>query len=510
MIDRQLIIQIASNAEVRKAVFRSLKAWLAAGEFTANAIARNTPFVDQAIQALTQKNMDLFDEAIEFFVALVHETQELEENREVVGMIIPQLVHLRQPAWSLIAETEDDDVMRAYCRLYVEAGEVYHECAIRSPELFLPILEAILACTQFDDLAIVKLTFPFWQMLTATIQTSSSSQQLKVLYSPVYSRLLDTMISHLRYPGDDEPLVGEELYKFRDFRHVMGRILKNCCTILGSSLCLERSFEKIQQVMAAQASGQAWQPVEAALFAMRSMGAEVDATCDNTVIPQVFALIPTLPQHQHVQYASLLFIGRYTEWIAQHTQYIPFVLERVSKAFASGESSEVYSAASQALRYLCKDSPSELAAFLPSLNDLIASMRLRADRNDILQLTEAVAHVIGALPASQYAEEANKIVGPLLEQLQASGNSQMPPQKIIGKSRLNDRLITANLRYRRSRPDRSLFINARSVASVVFIMYSSRRKFLASHPDRFHPLCKLEPRSRETVCPHTEGHCFFQ
>jgi transportin-3 len=102
-----------------------------------------------------------------------------------------------------------------------------------------------------------------------------------------------------------------------------------------------------------QSSGVSWQDVEAPLFALRSMGGEVDHA-DKTAVPKIMALIPSLPDHPRVRYAALLIIARYTEWINQHPEYISTQLQYIAAGFETSDL-EVSAAAGQALKYLCQD-----------------------------------------------------------------------------------------------------------------------------------------------------------
>ena len=83
------------------------------------------------------------------------------------------------------------------------------------------------------------------------------------------------------------------------------------------------------------------------------MGAEVDSD-DEKVVPKIMELIPSLPNHPRIQYATLLLIARYTEWTSKHPDYLPTQLQYVSAGFDSPEE-DVQMAAGQALKYLCQD-----------------------------------------------------------------------------------------------------------------------------------------------------------
>jgi transportin-3 len=117
--------------------------------------------------------------------------------------------------------------------------------------------------------------------------------------------------------------------------------------------CLLAAYEQISAALAHRAEATSWQEIEAPLFAMRSMGAEVDPS-DNVAVPKIMDLIPSLPIHPRVRYAALLIISRYTEWINMHPEYIQYQLQYIASGFEDSDT-EVCAAAGQALRYMCQD-----------------------------------------------------------------------------------------------------------------------------------------------------------
>ncbi len=50
----------------------------------------------------------------------------------------------------------------------------------------------------------------------------------------LYSRLLDLMIVHLHYPQESHEWSASEKDEFREFRHVIGDVLKDCAKVLGN------------------------------------------------------------------------------------------------------------------------------------------------------------------------------------------------------------------------------------------------------------------------------------
>lgn len=316
--------------------------WVVAGEIDIAEFA-TSPLFAFAFQALASEA--LFDGAVDVICEIIHETQEVDENMGVIELIVRQLLALKP---SVSASHEDPDKMRGFCRIFTEAGECYRQLILQHPENFFPIVETIAECSAYSDLDIVQITFNFWYRLAQSIGKKPS---VPPQFFELYKGLMDVMIRHLHFPSDTETMTSQEMDDFRGFRHVMGDTLKDCCYVLGTAVCLRSTYEKVALALSSPTT--TWQEIEAPLFAMRSMGAEVDPN-DNEVVPLIMDLIPKLPPHPQVRYAATLVISRYTEWVDLHPQYIEFQLSYISAGFESSDSA-VSAAAGQAMKYLCKD-----------------------------------------------------------------------------------------------------------------------------------------------------------
>jgi transportin-3 len=324
-------------------VFNCLRSWLVSGEINASSIAR-TPLLACAFEALAADQ--LFDHAVDVICELIHETQEIDDNMDVIQLIVPRIIGLKPE----LARNEDDpDKMKGYARIFTEAGETYRMLLLRHTDQFFPILDAIGICSACSDLDVVPITFPFWMRLAQLIGKKPSVSPRLL---DAYKALLGVIIRHLHFPPDTEALVGQEADNFRSFRHVMGDTLKDCCYVVGTETCLLAAYDMITTALG-RGSQVSWQEIEAPLFSLRSMGAEVDRE-DDKAVPKIMDLIPSLPAHPRVRYAALLIISRYTEWINAHPTYVPFTLQYVSQGFESPDS-DVNAAAGQALKYLCED-----------------------------------------------------------------------------------------------------------------------------------------------------------
>jgi transportin-3 len=339
-----IVVYTGVTIQVQCQVFNCLRSWLTAGEvFPANLA--ESPLFKYAFEALASE--DLFDAAVDVICELIHETQEIDDNMPVIELIVPRVIALKP---RLLEQKDSPEHIKGYTRIFAEAGETYRLLLLQHTETFSPILDAIAECAAYPDLDIVPITFPFWMRLAQSIGKKPS---VSALFLDTYKSLMNVIIHHLHFPPDPSTLVGQEGEDFRSFRHVMGDTLKDCCFVLGTDTCLLNAYQMITTALSQRPEAVTWQAIEAPLFAMRSMGAEVDPM-DVSVVPKIMDMIPSLPLHPRVRYAALLIISRYTEWLNAHPEYIQEQLQYVSAGFSDSDN-EVLAAAGQALKYLCQD-----------------------------------------------------------------------------------------------------------------------------------------------------------
>ncbi|KDR84886.1 hypothetical protein GALMADRAFT_53692 [Galerina marginata CBS 339.88] len=405
------------TAAVQYQVFNCLYSWLAAGEISVTDLAE-TPLFAYAFEALA--SVELFDAAVDVICQMVHETQEIDDNMAVIQLLVPRIVALRS---QIAKEHDDPDKIKGYTRIFSEAGETYRFLLLQHTETFFPIVEAIGECSAYPDLDIVPITFPFWMRLAQNLGKKSS---VSPLFLDAYKTLMTVIIKHLHFPPDTSPLVGQEADDFRSFRHVMGDTLKDCCFVLRTESCLLAAYQLITNALS-RGTDVSWQEIEAPLFAMRSMGAEVDPE-DNSAVPKIIDLIPSLPNHPRVRYAALLIISRYTEWINVHPDYIPFQLQYISAGFEDNDT-EVIAAAGQALKYMCQDCKQHLTDFLPTLHTFLTTTGTKLVQDDRRQVYEAIAYVISAMPMNRAAESLKTFSLDILAQVHAISTKPTPPTK---------------------------------------------------------------------------------
>ncbi|KAJ7596941.1 armadillo-type protein [Mycena floridula] len=392
---------------VQNQVFHCLGSWLEANEIKVSELAESALF-SYMFDALASDV--LFDAAVDAICDLIRETQEIDDNMSVIQLIVPRLIALRP---QLVKDSSDADKIKGYARIFSEAGETYRMLILQHTEVFFPLVEAIGECSAYPDLDIVPITFPFWMRLAQNLSRKSNVPELLV---GAYRSLMTVIVRHLHFPPDTTPLIGQEAEDFRSFRHVMGDTLKDCCLVLRTDHCILATYELVT-VALSRPGIVSWQEVEAPLFALRSMGAEVDLK-DNNAVPKIMDLIPRLPEHPRVRYAALLIISRYSEWINLHPEYISFQLQYISAGFESPDS-EVSAAAGQALKYLCQDCKRHLVEFLPTLHSFLQTTGSKLIQDDRRQVYEAIAYVISAMPMERAGESLKTFAVDIISQVHA-------------------------------------------------------------------------------------------
>ncbi|KAK0549283.1 Nuclear import receptor [Tilletia horrida] len=410
------------TSQIQNGVFHCLSSWLKSGELSVKTLSKS-PLFDLCFQALGSD--ELFDVATDCICDIIHETQEVHENMDIIEQIVPRLGPLHGALQKAIAD-EDDDQVRGICRILAQAGESYHVLVLQHRDTFLPLVEAIATCAGYQNLDIVQITFRFWYLLASPLSKSRREDPSLQAFFNIYERLLDTVTQHLRFPLDMSELTGQEYDDFKSFRHHMGDTLKDCCAVLGPQECLTRALNTMQAAMATAGPDGSiqWQAVEAPLFSMRAMGSRADPS-DDTVIPRIMDLVPTLPPHPKLQYAALLVVSRYTEWIDRHPDRIPTILTYVSGGL-SEKDPDVAAAAAQALNYLCQDCSKHLVPFLPQLYDFFGTIDEQLGPDDLVAISVAIGHIISGIQSTSEAiEPMQRFTHPILSKLEVAATTPL-------------------------------------------------------------------------------------
>ncbi|KAJ2776621.1 Nuclear import receptor [Coemansia javaensis] len=451
----QLLVQCLQQpdlqADAHTRVLVCFTSWLKNGEITL-AMIQDTPLVELSFAALKAEDSAVFDTAVDAICGIIYETHvDRDDEPGVMQMktaaverqLVPQLaaVAAQMRTDALVVADGDEERMQGYCRVFTEAGEAWVSRIVVAIGVFEPLVAALADCMRFDSLDVIAMMFDFWSTLAdRTMECTSSCDPARRALAAVFETIIDITLGHLKYPQSYDTndirggMTAKERDEFREFRHNIGDVLKDCVRVVGQAKALSHPYAIIaagiegaaQQKDEAQQQKQQqqqqqqqlpWQDIEAALFALRAMGAEIDAG-ENEVLPKIMDMFARFPAHPKLRYAATLVIGRYTEWTYEHPQYVQFQLNYIAEGF---KVREVAAASAQSLKYLCQDCAKYLAGHWADLlgffNEVASSGTL--DESDVLDFSAALAHVVSAVPEPGTAAAIESFCMPVGQELGA-------------------------------------------------------------------------------------------
>lgn len=393
-----------------------------------------------------------FEAAVDCMCAILQDTREVDESIEIIQLIYPKLLSLR-PRLAQAADSEDQDTFKGITRIFAEAGEHWVVMIARLPSEFRGLVEAIIeSCARDSDREAISLTFLFWYELKQMVTLEKYKNALNV-YTDVFQRLVDILIGHMQYPtpegGDESDLFDgdrEQEEKFREFRHQMGDVLKDCCEVISVTECLGKAFALIQKWISTYGSQVTktrvphWQQLEAPLFSMRSMGRMVSPE-ESVVLHQAIPIIVEILKNvdnEKLRFQAIMCLGRYTEWTSQHPQYLQDQLKFIMDTFKDG-SPEVVKAAALSFRFFGTDCRKLLADHVEMLQRFYESVLDDLVPASQEEITEGVACVVSAQPVDKIYSTLKLYCDPIIQRMISraqsakSGDGEKAQLAVAGK-----------------------------------------------------------------------------
>ena len=391
----------------------------------------NSPLLKTVIDALSAEKS--FEAAVECMCAIFNETRDVDECITIIQTLYPHIIALRSKV-AEAAREEDVDKYKGIARIFAEAGEAWVVLIARMPVDFRVLVESILETAALDkDRDAISHTFKFWYELKQYL-TLERYMQARLEYVDIYSKLVDIMIGHLEYPkpesGNEKDLFEgdrDQEEKFREFRHQMGDVLKDCCEVIGVTDCLEKSYSLIETWVntygpqARTGLVPEWQKLEAPLFSLRAMGRMVPAE-ENIMLPRLMPLIVQIPNHDKVRFQAIMALGRYTEWTAHHPDLLQPQLDFIMAAFTH-PSKEVIRAAALSFKFFCNDCADLLSGYTAQLQQFYATYLDTLPSTSQDEITDGVASVLAKLPADKIYENLKLYCNPVVTTLMAMAQS---------------------------------------------------------------------------------------
>ncbi|RMJ24653.1 hypothetical protein PHISP_04458 [Aspergillus sp. HF37] len=426
----QLLIQYAQSspsASTNPRLLDCITSWMR--EIPASKIVES-PLMDVILRALD--NDASFEAAVDSMCTLYRDTREVDDALPIIQSLYPRIMSLR-PKIAETAEAEDSETFKGVTRLFAEAGEAWVVLMARVPSEFRGLLEAVLECCVRDwERDAVSLTFIFWYELKQYV-TLERFSDARAAFSDAFSKLVDIMVKHLEYPrleeGETDLFGGdrEQEEKFRHFRHSMGDVLKDCCSVVGVTECLSKTYQLIQQWVTKYASQAThehvphWQELEAPLFSLRAMGRMVDPE-ESTVLSQAIPLIVQIPDQEKIRFQAIMALARYTEWTAQHPETLEAQLNYVISGFQH-KSPEVVQAAALAFKFLGTDCQKLLGGHIAQLHSFYESVIDKLGPSSQEEVTEGVAAVVAVQPLDKVYETMKMFCDPIMARIMNLANN---------------------------------------------------------------------------------------
>ncbi|CEJ86985.1 Putative Exportin 1-like protein [[Torrubiella] hemipterigena] len=441
----QLLINYAQsspNASRNPQLMECITSWLREVP-VANII--NSPLLDVIFNGIVADECS--QEASECLGVVLRETGDVDESRDAIAILFPRIIAL-QPRIKALADEEDSEGLKALTKVLATAAESWVVAIAREPSQFRPLVDAVLECALRDqERDAIDCTFMFWYELKQYLVLERYIQS-RVELMEVYSKLVDIMLSHLQYPkpdsGNETDLFDgdrEQEEKFREFRHQMGDTLKDSCEVMGVTECLTKVLNSIQVWMgkyASQVEGTKvpeWQQLEAPLFALRALGRMVDKD-EEIVLPQLMPLLVQIPPHEKLRFATIMVLGRYTEWTAAHPEYLEPQFNYIVNSFQS-DSREIIRAAALSIKFFCTDCKNLLSGQVLQLQSFYDQVLDKLPDLSKEEVTEGVSSVVAVQPVTETYRLLKTYCDPLVQRLMAKANSATNEE---GKLALADHL----------------------------------------------------------------------
>ena len=367
-------------------------------------------------------------------------------NEALVQRLIPSLSHLPLDA---ALQSDNEDVMRAYCRVVTEMGESYMSLILlshnRPPQPLRTneasqLVEAVLKCSNIPDSDIAGITLHFWYRLVSEMESLEPyewRQTVIDMYTPFLLQLIQACASCLmRYPEDYDEMAEDIVADLQRHRHYVEETIEDCCRLLGEQSPLQQ-INNILHDEIRKASGQQeseWHGLESCLASLAAMHRFVPRD-EATVLPFCFTFIPQLPtQIRPLRCTGCNVIGRYAPWLAVHPEYLQPLLPYLAESLSIAECAP---AAAIAIKELCGRSNETFSLGEPVLQlyEEISSSSASIDLVDEIHILEGACQAVSRVILDTRDDGRNfltRLAIPIGTRLSAIVNDpQATPKRII-------------------------------------------------------------------------------
>ncbi|KAL3920557.1 MAG: hypothetical protein SGILL_003204 [Bacillariaceae sp.] len=330
-------------------------------------ILMESPMLDAAFQAVTNPvTMELAADVIIETYRMY--PSHVPSNQGLVQKMIPLSSQLPMEQ---ALQSEDEDVLRTYCRIITEMGESYMSLILSSQYADASQLVGwALKCASIQDIEIANITLHFWFRMVVEmegVEPYDFRQDLIDHYAPYLLQLMDTCTGNLmKFPDDLEDALEDRIDDINRDRFYVSETIEDCCRLMGGQLVLDRLGNLLRNECQRVGSNIVtdWKGVESCLNAILSIHRFIPSD-EAEFLPFCFDMIPRLPPDIHpLRFTVSKLIGKYASWLAAHPQLLQPLLPYLAQGLSIPRCAP---AAAIAIKELCECSNQQMAMGEPVL-----------------------------------------------------------------------------------------------------------------------------------------------
>lgn len=417
-------------------VLQTLYGWIRYVPIHATVLAES-PLLETTVQALTQH------EFLEYAADVVVELLRMYPshhygNEPLVQKLVPLLSQLPLDD---VLRSDDEDLLRAYCRVVTEMGESYMSLILSHQyKEASQLVEWVLRCSSIPNVEIATITLHFWYRMVMDLESTDPydwRQELVDVYSPHLLQLVDICASTLmKYPNDINDVPTDWVDDIHRHRFYVSETVEDCCRLLGGHQVIQRLGNLFhQEVQKATGRHQTdWQGLESCMACISAIHRFVPSD-ESELLPYIFRLIPQLPPEiAPLRFTASKTIGKFASWLAAHSDLLQPLLPYLAGGLVIPDCAP---AAAVAIKELCECSNQSFAMAEPVLHlyQDITSEPGRIEVDNEMHILEGVCRALSRQmhdKGEQGSIYLTRLAQPIGNRLSAYvSDSNTPSRKII-------------------------------------------------------------------------------
>ena len=132
-------------------------------------------------------------------------------------------------------------------------------------------------------------------------------------------------------------------------------------------------------------------------------------------------LLVQIPNHEKLKFATIMVLGRYTEWTAVHPEYLEPQFNYIVNSFQA-DSKEIVRAAALAIKFFCTDCRNLLSGQVLQLQTFYDQVLDKLPTQSREEVTDGVSSVVAVQPADQTYALLKTYCDPLIQRLMTMAN----------------------------------------------------------------------------------------